>query len=191
MAKILKIDETADPNQMRLVIDEPLPVSSVRSFQNGDEAVGDPYAGPLFNIMGLRAVEYDSESFLLTKESDSIWRLILAPASNIINARIATVGKSAELEKNAKERGRQNAVRFELMKPEERLSLIQQIFSKILQPRFEKKGTHVEAVTLKFKLLTVRYQGKEDQRDEVLKEMTQLLRTEVSPLLTVTLLTTV
>ncbi|MBI1909903.1 MAG: NifU N-terminal domain-containing protein [Deltaproteobacteria bacterium] len=185
MARILKIiEEAEDPNRIRLVLNEELPVSEPQSFYSREEANSDPYAAPLFDIIGLQAVTYFGKEFILVKSPGTPWKLIVAPACNIINTRVGSVGSSALEEKRVKEKERENAVSFEMMKPEERLFRIKEVLQERITS-LQEKGILLEVLQLRYKVLMVRYEGPEEKADQTLKEMTQLLRHKVSPLIAV------
>ncbi|OGQ67776.1 MAG: hypothetical protein A3F89_02095 [Deltaproteobacteria bacterium RIFCSPLOWO2_12_FULL_50_11] len=92
MAAFLNTEPTSDPNVYRFIISHTFSEEESRDFISREEAAGDEIASPLFHIIGITRVTCQQNYIALTKKDEALWSFIIAPAINIIAARVAPLG---------------------------------------------------------------------------------------------------
>lgn len=155
MPKIAEIEGTPNPNAMKFVLREPLTWGITRSFDNVEEARGDPLAAKLFDIEHVTNVFYVDHWITVTQDGGADWQELLrklaapirdAPAADAESAQYASEAGGAALENLTDE-------------DRERLEKINAVLDEQVRPYLQGDGGDLYVVGLEGNRLMVHYQG--------------------------------
>jgi len=82
--KIINIEETPNPNSMRIVLDTELPSGTSHNYTKKDiETAAEPMSS-LLNIEGIRGIYHVMNFMAVEKSGDVEWEAILADVQAIV-----------------------------------------------------------------------------------------------------------
>jgi Fe-S cluster biogenesis protein NfuA len=148
MPKIAEIDDTPNPNAVKFTLHEPLTWGVSHSFENAEQAAGNPLASALFAIEHVSNVFYVDRWLTVTQDGDADWpalvRLIAiplraAPAAAVFEARASIADLSEQ--------------------DQARLEAISDLLDDRIRPALKADGGDLHIVGLSGNELSIHYQG--------------------------------
>jgi len=155
MPKIADIEKTPNPNAMKFVLREPLTQGVVRSYENAQQAAGDPLASALFKIAHVTNVFYVDRWLTVTQDGVADWDELLKQLAAPIREADAAVTRAAvpgQPDITAQPAGL--SVEDTL-----RLTQINLLLDEKVRPALLADGGGIEVLNLEGSRLTVRYHG--------------------------------
>jgi NFU1 iron-sulfur cluster scaffold homolog, mitochondrial len=158
MPKIAEIERTPNPNAMKFVLREPLTWGVSRSYDEKEEAQGDPLAARLFDIPHVTNVFYVDHWLTVTQDGGAEWNDLLkqlavpireAPAADVQSHAYSSAASGHP------------ALDDETLTEEERhkLTLITGMIDERVRPYLQGDGGDLYVVGLEGNLVKVHYQG--------------------------------
>ena len=95
MPKIADIEGTPNPNAMKFILKEPLTWGMARSYDNAEQAKGDPLAEELFAIEHVTNVFYVDRWITVTQDGGADWKELTRQLAVPIRAAPAADAQSA------------------------------------------------------------------------------------------------
>jgi Fe-S cluster biogenesis protein NfuA len=177
--KIWHTELTPNPDALKFVLAERLPITGVRQFDDSAEADQDPLAKGLFGLGFVKAVFYTPEFVTVTKDSNLVWDAVIPAIKGVI-----------ETEAEKVEAGSQAATSPEGGPTGDELyERIQTLIEERIRPALAGDGGGLEIVGLDGYQLTIRYQGAcgtcPSAVSGTLRGIEHLLRADVDPRLSV------
>lgn len=154
MPKIAEIESTPNPNAMKFILKEPLTWGVSRSYENAEQARGDPLAAALFAIAHVTNVYYVEHWITITQDGGADWQELKRQLAEPIRAAPAADAESAAMAEAASEA-------INRLGPEERqrLDRINALLDEEIRPYLQSDGGDLYVLGLEGKLLNVHYQG--------------------------------
>jgi Fe-S cluster biogenesis protein NfuA len=154
MPKIAEVEYTPNPNARKFILREPLTWGIARSFENAEQARGDPLAAALFAIEHVTNVYYVDHWITVTQDGRAPWDEFLravavpirdAPAADAHSAQVAAAARATRAD----------------MDPDtaQRLERINALLDERIRPYLQGDGGDLEVVDLVGNELCVHYQG--------------------------------
>lgn len=161
MPRIAEIEFTPNPNARKFVLREPLSFGLSKSYENAEQATGDPLGEALFAIPHVTNVFYVDHWITVTQDGKAHWPELLRQLAVPIRDAPSAQERSAELLDQGAEQP--DGARFDESKltPEQRdkLDMIQQLLDERVRPYLQGDGGDLYVLGLDGNLLKVHYQG--------------------------------
>ena len=156
MPKIAEIEPTPNPNAMKFILREPLTWGITRSYDNPEQAVGDPLALALFDIEHVTNVFYVDHWVTVTQDGKADWQELMRDLAVPIREAPSADANSDKLASQSSE-----AMDPAKLSPEdrERLDRINAILDEQIRPYLQNDGGDLYVIGLEGNKLSVHYQG--------------------------------
>ena len=82
--KIVSIEQTPNPNSMRIVLDTELPSGTSNNYKKSDAGTADEPISSLLNIDGINGIYHVMNFMAVEKSGDVEWEDILAEVQAVI-----------------------------------------------------------------------------------------------------------
>lgn len=159
MPKIADLEGTPNPNARKFVLKEPLTYGVSRSFENADQAKGDPLAEKLFEIPHVTNVFYVDNWLTVTQDGGADWKDLLRQVADPIRESPAAENASEKFAQAAawltQEEGQTELSETERAKLEQ----INELLDQEVRPYLQGDGGDLYVVGLEGSTLKVHYQG--------------------------------
>ena len=123
MPRIAEIEFTPNPNARKFILREPLSYGVSKSYENAEQAKGDPLAEALFAIPHVTNVFYVDHWITVTQDGKAHWPELLRQLAVPIRDAPSAQERSAELINQGADRPDGRRVRESKLSPEEREKL--------------------------------------------------------------------
>jgi Fe-S cluster biogenesis protein NfuA len=154
MPKIADIEGTPNPNAMKFVLKEPLTWGMTRSYDNAEQAKGDPLAEDLFAIEHVTNVFYVDRWITVTQDGGADWNELTRKLAVPIRAAPAADAQSAAAVAAAS-----SAIDELSPDDQQRLGMINALLDEQIRPYLQSDGGDLHVLGLEGNRLTVHYQG--------------------------------
>jgi Fe-S cluster biogenesis protein NfuA len=154
MPKIVEIEGTPNRNALKFILKEPLTWGVTRSYDNAEQAKGDPLAEALFDIDHITNVFYVDRWITVTQDGAADWQDLAREVADPIRAAPAADVQSAATVAAA-------STEIANLSPEDqqRLKLINEILDEEIRPYLQSDGGDLYVLGLEGNRLSVHYQG--------------------------------
>lgn len=154
MPRIAEIEGTPNPNAMKFILREPLTWGLSRSYENAEQARGDPLASALFDIDHVTNVFYVEHWITVTQDGGADWQELKRRLAEPIRAAPAADAESAAMAEAATES-------IAKLAPADRLRLdrINALLDQDIRPYLQSDGGDLYVLGLVGNTLNVHYQG--------------------------------
>jgi len=154
MPKIAEIEPTPNPNAMKFILREPLSWGITHSYENAEQAQGDPLASALFALPHVTNVFYVDRWLTVTQDGTVDWEDLVREVAVPLRAAPAAVDQSAAAVFAARES-------FEHLSAEDqqRLDDINLVLDQQIRPYLQSDGGDLHVLSLVGNQLVVHYQG--------------------------------
>ena len=146
MPKIADIEDTPNPNAVKLVLKDRLTWGTARSFDSAESAAADPLASQLFAIAHVTNVYYMDKWITVTQDGEADWPTLLR--------KIAMPIREAEA---ARKPEHEAAASFDDDDP--RLAAIRKLLDEQIRPALMADGGDLEIAGLEGNVLKIHYFG--------------------------------
>ena len=154
MPKIAEIEDTPNPNAVKFVLWEPLTWGVTHSYENAEQAQGDPLAHALFDIEHVSNVFYVDKWLTVTQDGEADWPELVRLLAVPIRAASAAQAQTAVAVAGA------NQAYADLSAPDrQRLDAINTLLDEQIRPYLRSDGGDLHVISLVGNLLSVHYQG--------------------------------
>jgi Fe-S cluster biogenesis protein NfuA len=161
MPRIAEIEFTPNPNARKFILREPLSYGVTQSYENAEQAAGDPLADALFAIPHVTNVFYVDHWITVTQDGKAHWPELLRELAVPIRDAPSAQERSAEL--IGKSSDRPDGVAFDDSKlspaEREKLDMIRQLLDEQVRPYLQGDGGDLYVLGLEDNVLKVHYQG--------------------------------
>jgi Fe-S cluster biogenesis protein NfuA len=154
MPKIAEIEPTPNPNAMKFILREPLSWGIAHSYENAEQAKGDPLANALFALTHVTNVFYVDRWLTVTQDGAVDWEDLAREVAVPLRAAPAAVDQSAAAVFAARES-------FEHLTAadQQRLDDINLVLDQQIRPYLQSDGGDLHVLSLMGNQLVVHYQG--------------------------------
>jgi Fe-S cluster biogenesis protein NfuA len=154
MPKIAEIEPTPNPNAMKFILREPLSWGIAHSYENAEQAKGDPLANALFALTHVTNVFYVDRWLTVTQDGAVDWEDLAREVAVPLRAAPAAVDQSAAAVFAARES-------FEHLTAadQQRLDDINLVLDQQIRPYLQSDGGDLHVLSLVGNQLVVHYQG--------------------------------
>jgi len=154
MPKIVEIEGTPNRNALKFILKEPLTWGVTRSYDNAEQAKGDPLAEALFDIDHITNVFYVDRWITVTQDGAADWQDLAREVADPIRAAPAADVQSAATVAAA-------STEIANLSPEDqqRLKLINELLDEEIRPYLQSDGGDLYVLGLEGNRLSVHYQG--------------------------------
>ena len=154
MPKIVEIEGTPNRNALKFILKEPLTWGVTRSYDNAEQAKGDPLAEALFDIDHITNVFYADRWITVTQDGAADWQDLAREVADPIRAAPAADAQSAATVAAA-------STEIANLSPEDqqRLKLINELLDEEIRPYLQSDGGDLYVLGLEGNRLSVHYQG--------------------------------
>jgi Fe-S cluster biogenesis protein NfuA len=154
MPKIVEIEGTPNRNALKFILKEPLTWGVTRSYDNAEQAKGDPLAEALFDIDHVTNVFYVDRWITVTQDGAADWQDLAREVADPIRAAPAADTQTAAAVAAA-------SAEIANLSPEDqqRLNLINEILDEEIRPYLQSDGGDLHVLGLEGNRLSVHYQG--------------------------------
>jgi Fe-S cluster biogenesis protein NfuA len=161
MPRIAEIEFTPNPNARKFVLREPLSYGVSRSYENAEQAKGDPLGEALFAIPHVTNVFYVDYWITVTQDGKAHWPDLLRQLAVPIRDAESAPARSAALINDAQGRVDGVPVLDRKMTPEEqeKLDQIRGLLDEQVRPYLQSDGGDLHVLGLEGNVLKVHYQG--------------------------------
>lgn len=160
MPRIAEIDFTPNPNARKFILREPLTYGVSKSYENAEQAQGDPLAEALFAIPHVTNVFYVDTWLTVTQDGKAHWPDLLRQLAVPIRDAPSAEEHSRELiGTGAGIDGVPPTQRDMTPEEREKLATIQEMLDEQVRPYLQGDGGDLHVVGLEGHLLKVHYQG--------------------------------
>lgn len=154
MPKIAEIEGTPNPNALKFILKEPLTWGIVRSYENAEQAEGDPLANALFEIDHITNVFYVDRWITITQDGEANWQDLARAVADPIRAAPAATAESAVAVAAA------NETLSKLSETDQqRLQKINILLDEEVRPFLQSDGGDLHILGLEENILRIHYQG--------------------------------
>lgn len=175
--KIWHTELTPNPDALKFVLAERLPVGGARQFNDAASADQDPLAKALFDLGFVTGVFYTPEFVTVTKDPQLVWDAVIPQIKPVIEAEADKVTAGPATSPEGGPTG------------DELYQKIQGLINERIRPALAGDGGGLEIVGLDGYTLTIRYQGACGSCPSAiagtLRGIEHLLQVDVDPRLTV------
>jgi Fe-S cluster biogenesis protein NfuA len=161
MPRIAEIEFTPNPNARKFILREPLSYGVSRSFENAEQAQGDPLAEALFAIPHVTNVFYVDHWITVTQDGGAHWPDLLRQlAVPIRDAPSAQERSEALIGEGAGEVDGVPVMSREMSLEEQgKLAQIRELLDEQVRPYLQGDGGDLHVIALEGNVLKVHYQG--------------------------------
>ncbi|MCC2681152.1 MAG: Nitrogen-fixing NifU-like protein [Nitrosospira multiformis] len=154
MPKIVEIEGTPNRNALKFILKEPLTWGVTRSYDNAEQAKGDPLAEALFDIDHVTNVFYVDRWITVTQDGAVDWQDLAREVADPIRAAPAADTQTAATVAAA-------SAEIANLSPEDqqRLKLINEMLDEEIRPYLQNDGGDLHVLGLEGNRLSVHYQG--------------------------------
>lgn len=154
MPKIVEIEGTPNRNALKFILKEPLTWGVTRSYDNAEQAKGDPLAEALFDIDHVTNVFYVDRWITVTQDGAADWQDLAREVADPIRAAPAADTQTAATVAAA-------SAEIANLSPEDqqRLKLINEMLDEEIRPYLQNDGGDLHVLGLEGNRLSVHYQG--------------------------------
>jgi len=161
MPRIAEIEFTPNPNARKFILRDPLSYGVTKSYENAEQAAGDPLAEALFAIPHVTNVFYVDHWITVTQDGKAHWPELLRELAVPIRDAPSASERSAEL--IDRDSDRPDGAMFDESKlspaEREKLELIRQLLDERVRPYLQGDGGDLYVLGLEDNVLKVHYQG--------------------------------
>jgi len=161
MPRIAEIEFTPNPNARKFILRDPLSYGVTKSYENAEQAAGDPLAEALFAIPHVTNVFYVDHWITVTQDGKAHWPELLRELAVPIRDAPSASERSAEL--IDRDSDRPDGAMFDESKlspaEREKLELIRQLLDERVRPYLQGDGGALYILGLEDNVLKVHYQG--------------------------------
>ena len=154
MPKIAEIEGTPNPNAMKFILKEPLTWGITRSYDNAEQARGDPLASALFEFEHVTNVFYVDHWITVTQDGGADWYELTRKLAEPIRAAPAADADSAATVAAAS-----TAISDLSPEDQQRLDKINALLDEQVRPYLQGDGGDLYVLGLQGDTLSVHYQG--------------------------------
>jgi Fe-S cluster biogenesis protein NfuA len=161
MPRIAEIEFTPNPNARKFILRDPLTYGVSRSYENAEQAQGDPLAEALFAIPHVTNVFYVDHWLTVTQDGKAHWPDLLRQlAVPIRDAPSAQEHSAALIRQSADEIDGVPRLQREMTEEEKaKLAVIQEMLDEQVRPYLQGDGGDLHVIGLEDNVLKVHYQG--------------------------------
>lgn len=154
MPKIAEIEGTPNRNALKFILKEPLTWGVTRSYDNAEQAKGDPLAEALFDIDHVTNVFYVDRWITVTQDGGADWQDLAREVADPIRAAPAADAQTAATVAAA-------SAEIAGLSPEDqqRLEIINSVLDEEVRPYLQNDGGDLHVLGLDGNKLSVHYQG--------------------------------
>ena len=145
MPRIVNIEPTPNPDALKFVVKEPLPVRGARSFRDFESAVGDTLASAIFALGGIASVFYMKTFVTVNKLPIADWKDLIDPICEAI--------EECEMELRVSDECGTG------IETDEKLNRIMGVVDSRIRPGLAGDGGGVDIISFDGQTLTIAYQG--------------------------------
>jgi Fe-S cluster biogenesis protein NfuA len=154
MPKIAEIEGTPNRNALKFILKEPLTWGVTRSYDNAEQASGDPLAEALFDIDHVTNVFYVDRWITITQDGGADWQDLARAVADPIRAAPAADAHSAATVAAAG-----TAIAGLSPEDQKRLDAINEMLDEEIRPYLQNDGGDLHVLGLDGNRLSVHYQG--------------------------------
>jgi Fe-S cluster biogenesis protein NfuA len=154
MPKIAEIEGTPNRNALKFILKEPLTWGVTRSYDNAEQASGDPLAEALFDIDHVTNVFYVDRWITITQDGGADWQDLARAVADPIRAAPAADAHSAATVAAAG-----TAIAGLGPEDQKRLDAINEMLDEEIRPYLQNDGGDLNVLGLDGNRLSVHYQG--------------------------------
>lgn len=154
MPKIAEIEGTPNPNAMKFILKEPLTWGITRSYDDAEQAQGDPLASALFDIEHVTNVFYVDHWITVTQDGGADWHELTRKLADPIRA-----APAADKQSVAAAAAATTAIANLSSEDQHRLDKINELLDEQIRPYLQGDGGDLYVLGLEGNTLTVHYQG--------------------------------
>jgi Fe-S cluster biogenesis protein NfuA len=161
MPRIAEIEFTPNPNARKFILRDPLTYGVSRSYENAEQAQGDPLAEALFAIPHVTNVFYVDHWLTVTQDGKAHWPDLLRQLAVPIRDAPSAQERSAELIGQAGDEvdGVPRLQREMTEEEKAKLAVIQEMLDEQVRPYLQGDGGDLHVIGLEGNVLKVHYQG--------------------------------
>jgi Fe-S cluster biogenesis protein NfuA len=146
MAKVVNIEPTPNPDALKFIVKEPLPLIGARSFRDFASAVGDPLGSIIFALGDVASVFYTDAFVTVNKLPAADWKDLIDPICEAIEG--SSIGACAS-----------NGENIPTLEADGRLQKIMDVFDNSIRPGLAGDGGGVDIISFNGSTLAIAYQG--------------------------------
>jgi Fe-S cluster biogenesis protein NfuA len=154
MPKIAEIEGTPNRNALKFILKEPLTWGVTHSYDNAEQAQGDPLAEALFDIDHVTNVFYVDRWITITQDGEADWQDLARAVADPIRAAPAADAHSA-----AKVAEAGSVITGLSPEDQKRLVEINEMLDEEIRPYLQNDGGDLHVLSLDGNKLSVHYQG--------------------------------
>jgi Fe-S cluster biogenesis protein NfuA len=154
MPKIAEIEGTPNRNALKFILKEPLTWGVTHSYDNAEQAQGDPLAEALFDIDHVTNVFYVDRWITITQDGEADWQDLAREVADPIRAAPAADAHSA-----AKVAEAGPVITGLSPEDQKRLAAINEMLDEEIRPYLQNDGGDLHVLALDGNKLSVHYQG--------------------------------
>ena len=154
MPKISEIEDTPNPNAVKFILWEPLTWGVTHSYENAEQARGDPLACALFNVEHVSNVFYVDKWLTVTQDGEADWPELVRLLAVPIRAAPAAQAQTAVAVAAAS-----HAYAALSLSDRQRFDAINSLLDEQIRPYLRSDGGDLYVISLEGDLLSVHYQG--------------------------------
>jgi Fe-S cluster biogenesis protein NfuA len=181
--KIRHTEMTPNPDALKFVLTDRLPIGGSRQFDDAASAEADPLAKALFALGFVQSVFYTPDFVTVTKDSQLVWDAVIPQIKPVIEAEALKVTADGPVNATAETSPEGGPTGDELY------NKIQSLLNDRVRPALAGDGGGLEVLGLDGFTLTIRYQGAcgscPSSISGTLRGIEHLLQVDVDPRLTV------
>lgn len=160
---VLRVQPTPNPNAFQFVINTPIIASGTKTFENIDDAKGDPFAEALFKIYGVENI-YIKESFVTVTKSETVgWHTVFEKIGETIEEKIGYYDTPDEKKATRKEPetvlDKFHKEDFPNCNEEEKTLIVEAILDQAIRPALANDGGGIDVLGIEGNVVKVHYQG--------------------------------
>jgi Fe-S cluster biogenesis protein NfuA len=161
MPRIAEIEFTPNPNARKFILRDSLTYGVSRSYENAEQAQGDPLAEALFAIPHVTNVFYVDHWLTVTQDGKAHWPDLLRRLAVPIRDAPSAQERSAELIGQAGDEvdGVPRLQREMTEEEKAKLAVIQEMLDEQVRPYLQGDGGDLHVIGLEDNVLKVHYQG--------------------------------
>lgn len=160
---VLRVQPTPNPHAFQFVINAPVIASGARTFENADDAKGDPFAEALFQIFGVENV-YLKENFVTITKSETVgWHTVFENIGETIEEKITFYDTPDEEEQT---KTKPETILDQFHKEDfpncneaEKTLIIEAILDQAIRPALANDGGGIDVLGIEGDVIKVHYQG--------------------------------
>ena len=160
---VLRVQPTPNPHAFQFVISAPVIASGTRTFENAEDAKGDPFAEALFQIFGVENI-YLKENFVTVTKSETVgWHTVFEKIGETIEKKI-TFYETPDEEKPAEAESESILDKFHKedfpnCNEEEKALIIEAMLDQAIRPALANDGGGLDVLGIEGNVVKIHYQG--------------------------------